>query len=97
MINPKNFSKYAILLLMLLMPLTMAMVAAPSEPSLVEASCQGCHSLKKVCKKMGQSETAWAKTLKRMQNKGSGLTDNQNTLLAAFLSKTNAKTSGLCN
>ncbi|MDD2218901.1 MAG: hypothetical protein PHO79_06710 [Desulfoplanes sp.] len=85
------------MLFILMLPITMAMVTAPSEQSLVQASCQSCHSLKKVYKKMGQNETVWENTLNRMQSKGSGLNTKQNTLLATYLATTDAKTFGLCN
>lgn len=97
MSRPKHFSKNLILLLIIAIPCTMAMVAAPSETSLVQTSCSRCHSLKRVCKKLGKSQNAWEKTLTRMQSKGAGITDTQITPVAAFLSKSDTATSGFCN
>ena len=97
MSTPKHFSRTLILLLVLALPLTMAMVAAPSETSLVKASCARCHSLSRVCKKLGQNEQAWQKTLTRMQAKGAAITDSQIPTVAAFLSTTDSKASGFCD
>ena len=96
MTTPKHVSRICTLLIIMALPCSLAMVAAPSETSLVQASCSRCHSLNRVCKKLGQSQKAWEKTITRMQSKGAGITDSQITPVAAFLSQNDTTTSGLC-
>ena len=100
MLSPKRIahSTLPLLIVLFLFTLTMAMAAAapPSQTTLVQSSCQRCHSLKRVCNKLGQDQKSWATTLNRMQKKGSGLSDTQNTLLATFLSGSDAATAEFC-
>ncbi len=73
------------LLLVMLLPLNLA---AGEE---LLNSCQTCHKLDKVCKKLGKDQLEWHKTVKRMNNymsvKGGALTEAEVAELAEFLAE----------
>jgi cytochrome c5 len=77
-------------------PLFMAAPFAMDQASIVTSSCNRCHSLKRICAKVGTDQKNWQTILKRMQNKGSGLSDQENTALVGFLSSGSAKDVGFC-
>ena len=77
-------------------PFFMGAPSAMDQGSIVTSSCNRCHSLKRICAKVGTDQKNWQSTLKRMQNKGSGLSDQENTALVGFLSSGSAKDVGFC-
>ena len=82
--------------ILVLGPFLMAAPAASDQSSILTASCTSCHSLKRTCAKLGADQKSWQSTLDRMQAKGSGLSDRQNTNLAEFLATATIKTADFC-
>jgi len=69
---------------------------AMDQSTMITTTCTRCHSLKRVCAKLGSTPQAWQSTLTRMQAKGSGVSDERNMALAQFLSATTAQDADFC-
>ncbi|GAU08011.1 hypothetical protein [Desulfoplanes formicivorans] len=91
------------MILAFLLPGALLLAAPPAmnqvamdQGTMVTTSCTRCHSLKRVCAKLGSNTQEWQSTLNRMQAKDSGLSTQQNIALAEFLATTTALKADFC-
>ncbi len=66
--------------------------------SLAAASCSSCHSVGRICSKMGKKDAAyWSSTVARMKSNGASIDDAQVELISGWLAAQSEAAAPLCN
>ncbi len=82
---------------LLVLGLSLGVAQADDPSAQIAAACSKCHSLDRVCSKLGADTAAWTTTISRMQGKGAAVAADQIPAWAGYLASLAKAKAPFCN